>query len=296
MRITGALYCQSDLGAPWGVAVPELKDMMTLQVVTSGECWLEVPGEAPIHLRQGSLTLIPHGVPHVLRSDPTARTTPLFDIPFDRHSERYESLRHGGDGPRTHLTYGVFTLDQVVGRRLAAQLPPVLRIDTWDDDTADWLHSTLRLIAREAPALRPGGETVITRLADVLVVQAIRAWLDSAPEARQGWLAALRDEQVGRALVAMHRSPAREWTVVGLAREVGMSRSAFSARFTEMVGEPAMRYLANWRMHLAHTHLRESTDSLSAVAHRFGYRSEAAFCRAFKRTFGISPGTLRRAA
>ncbi len=117
----------------------------------------------------------------------------------------------------------------------------MLQIDSWDDDTSIWLQSTLRFIAREARALRPGGETVITRLADVLVVQAIRSWLDSAPEAKRGWLAALRDDQMGRALALIHRAPERDWSVASLAKEVGMSRSAFSARLTELLGEPVMR-------------------------------------------------------
>ncbi|MEV8632449.1 AraC family transcriptional regulator [Streptosporangium sp. NPDC051023] len=296
LRLTGTLYCRAELTAPWGVDVPRLDGVMTFQVVTSGQCLLEVDGAGSRLLRQGSFTLIPHGTPHRVRSDPRAETRPLFDIPVEQISDRYEIMRHGGGGEVTHVTYGVVRLDHVVAQRLVAQLPGVLHIDTWDDDAAGWLDSTLRLIAREAVALRPGGETVITRLADVLVIQAIRSWLDSAPEARRGWLAALRDEQVGRALASIHRAPEREWSVASLAREAGMSRSAFSARFTGLVGEPAMRYVARWRMQLARTHLRQTSESLSAVAHRFGYQSEAAFCRAFKRAFGVPPGSVRQAA
>ncbi|MEV7006736.1 AraC family transcriptional regulator [Streptosporangium sp. NPDC051022] len=295
LRLTGTLYCRAELTAPWGVEVPELEGVMTFQVVTAGHCLLEVDGTEPRLLRQGSLTLIPHGTPHRLRSGPQAGTEPLFDIPVEQVSDRYEIMRHGGGGDLTHVTYGVVRFDHVVAQRLVGQLPRVLQIDTWDDD-AGWLHSTLRFISREALALRPGGETVITRLADILVIQAIRSWLDSAPEANQGWLAALRDEQVGRALTAMHRAPEQEWSVASLAREAGMSRSAFSARFTDLVGEPAMRYLAQWRMQLARTHLQRTREPLSAVARRFGYQSEAAFCRAFKRAFGVSPGSARQAA
>ncbi|MBG0829381.1 AraC family transcriptional regulator [Planomonospora sp. ID67723] len=295
LRLTGTLYCRAELTAPWGIDVPALDGLMTFQVVTAGHCWLEVDGAGPRLLRQGSLTLIPHGTPHRLRSSPQAGTEPLFGIPVEQISERYEIMRHGGGGDPAHVTYGVVRFDHVVAQRLVAQLPQVLQIDAWDDD-AGWLHSTLRFISREALALRPGGETVITRLADILVIQAIRSWLDSAPEANRGWLAALRDEQVGRALTSIHRAPEREWTVAALAREAGMSRSAFSARFTGLVGEPAMRYLARWRMHLAHAHLRQTPEPLSAVARRFGYQSEAAFCRAFKRAFGMPPGDVRQAA
>ncbi|WP_449065042.1 AraC family transcriptional regulator [Planomonospora algeriensis] len=296
LRLTGALYCRAELTAPWGIHVPALDGFMLLHVVTEGECLLEVDGAEPRPLRQGSLTLVPHGLPHRLRSGPEARTEPLFEIPVEQVSERYEIMRHGGGGEFTHITCGVVRPDHAVARRLVAQLPGVLHLDSWDDAAADWLAGTLRLISREALALRPGGETVITRLADILVIQAIRAWLDSSPEANRGWLAALRDEQVGRALLLIHREPEREWDVASLAQEAGMSRSAFSARFTGLVGESAMHYLARWRMQLAREHLRRTTEPLSAVAHRFGYRSEAAFCRAFKRAFGLSPGSARRAA
>ncbi|MFC4064574.1 AraC family transcriptional regulator [Actinoplanes subglobosus] len=293
LRLSGTLYCRTDLTAPWGIAVPELEGCLALVVVTAGSCRLEIDGSEPLHLAAGSLTLLPHGTPHVFRSGPDVPADPLFELPVEMLSDCYELLRHGGGGELTQVTYGVLRFDNAAGDRLARQLPPVLHMDGWDADDAGWLNSTLRLIAREAQELRPGGETVLTRLADVLVVQAIRAWLAGAPEARQGWLAALRDEQVGRALAAIHRSPGRDWGLVSLAREAGMSRSAFAERFTALVGEPAMRYLADWRMQSARTHLRSTTEPLSAVAHRFGYQSEAAFGRAFKRAFGVSPGSLR---
>lgn len=295
LRLTGTLYCRAELTAPWGVDVPELPGFMTFQVVTAGSCWLEIAGTPPRELRRGSLTLIPHGTPHSMRSSPGVATEPLFDLPVELISERYEIMRHGGGGQPTQVTYGVVQFDHQAARRLIAQLPEVLQIDAWDDEDASWLQSTLRLISREAVALRPGGETVITRLADVLVIQAIRSWLDTAPEANEGWLAALRDDQIGRALLSIHRAPQREWTVASLAQVVGMSRSAFSARFTELVGEPAMRYLTGWRLQLAREHLRQSSEPMSAVAHHFGYQSEAAFCRAFKREFGVPPGGYRQA-
>ena len=293
LRLTGTFYCRAELTAPWGIDVPPLPGQLAMVIVTAGGCLLEVDGAEPLHLAAGSLTLIPHGTPHRFRSAAGLPVVPLFDLPVEPVCDHYELLTYGGGGERTQVTYGVLRFDHVAGDRLVTQLPPVLYLDSWEEPDAGWLHSTLQLIAREAQALRPGGETVLTRLTDILVIQAIRAWLGSAPEAHQGWLAALRDDQIGRALAAIHRTPGREWSVVSLAREAGMSRSAFAARFTDLVGEPAMQYLARWRMWLAHAHLRESGEPLSAVARRFGYASEAAFCRAFKRTFGVPPGRVR---
>ena len=295
LRLTGTLYCRSELTAPWGVDLPAFDGCMMFHIVTAGHCWLEVKGEKPRLLQQGSLTLVPHGNGHCIRSSATADTKPLFEIPVEKVSDRYEIMRYGGEGELTHLTCGVVRFDHVAAQQLIALLPRVLQIDTWDDDDGSWLQSTLRFISREARELRPGGETVITHLADILIIQAIRSWIDSAPEAESGWLAALRDDQVGSALAAIHREPDKNWTVSLLAKEVGMSRSGFSARFTSMVGEPAMRYLTRWRMQLARLQLQETSEPLSILADRLGYKSEAAFCRAFKRVFGVAPGSVRHA-
>lgn len=296
LRLKGSLYCRSELRAPWGVDMPAFEGHMMFHVVTSGHCWLEVDSEEPKLLQQGSLTLVPHGNGHCIRSSQTAAAKPLFDIPVEKISDRYEIMRYGGDGDLTQLTCGVVSFDHVAGRQLVAQLPKILQIDTWGDEEGSWLQSTMRFIAREARELRPGGETVITHLADVLIIQAIRSWIDSAPEANQGWLAALRDKQVGKALATIHREPEKSWTVGSLAQEIGMSRSGFSARFTSLVGESVKRYLTQWRMQLARAQLAETSVSLAVLAERLGYQSEAAFCRAFKRVFGVSPGSVRISA
>lgn len=132
------------------------------------------------------------------------------------------------------------------------------------------------------------------RLADILVIQAIRFWIANDPAAQKGWLGALHDKQIGRAIALIHRDPARNWTVASLASSVGMSRSAFAARFTELIGEPAMRYVSRWKMHAAITLLKADETPLARLASRLGYESEAAFSRAFKRFVGLSPGAVRR--
>jgi len=296
LKLTGTLYCRSELTAPWGVDLPAFDGCMMFHIVTAGHCWLEVEGEEPRLLQQGSLTLVPHGNRHYIRSSPTEEAVPLFDIPVEQVSDRYEIMHYGGSGQLTQVTCCVVRFDHVAGQQLITLLPKVLQIDTWADDEGSWLQSTLRFIAREAKELRPGGETVITHLADILIIQAIRSWIDTASDADQGWLAALRDDHIGRALAAIHREPERDWTVASLAKEIGMSRSGFSARFTNLVGESAMRYLTQWRMQLARAQLQETSDSLSVLADRLGYQSEAAFCRAFKREFGVPPGSVRHTA
>jgi AraC-like DNA-binding protein len=293
LRLNGAFYCRSELTAPWGVEMPPFEERMMFHVITAGECWLEVEGEEPHRLQRGSLALLPHGQGHIVRSHPKEAALPLFDIPVERVSDRYDIMRHGGDGELTQLTCGLVRFDHVAGQQLISLLPRVLQIDTQEAEEGSWLQITLRFIAREAKELRPGGETVITHLADILIIQAIRSWLDSSPAANQGWLAALRDKQIGKALALIHREPVRGWSVDSLAKEVGMSRSGFSARFTNLVGDSVMRYLTQWRMRLARGQLLENGEPVAVVADRLGYQSEAAFCRAFKREFGLSPGAIR---
>ena len=141
--------------------------------------------------------------------------------------------------------------------------------------------------------MRAGSDAVVSRLCDILVIQALRAWIERDDAARQGWPGALRDDRIGAAIALIHRSPAEPWTVASLAARVSMSRSAFAARFAELVGEPAMSYVTRWRMHLALDLLESSDSTVSSVGRAVGYDSEAAFSRAFKRVIGTSPRATR---
>lgn len=181
--------------------------------------------------------------------------------------------------------------DELAAQRLLQVLPLVIHVDTLAQEN-EWLLQTSRFITMEANATQPGSEAIITRLADILVVQAIRAWFSTA-EGKHGWLAALNDRQIGRVFATIHRDATEAWTVDSLASEVGMSRSALSARFSEVVGQSVMQYLTEWRMQLAREELVGTGQTIAAIADKYGYQSEAAFSRAFKRVFGVSPGNAR---
>jgi AraC-like DNA-binding protein len=183
--------------------------------------------------------------------------------------------------------------EHAAAERLIALLPRVIEVRPRDEDDDGWLRSTIRFVAREATALRPGSETVITRLADVLVIHAVRAWLASTGPEERGYLAGLCDPQLGRAMMLMHQEPERSWQVATLAKVAGMSRSAFAARFSELVGKPVMAYLTELRLHLARQELCESSEPVASLAARYGYQSEVAFARAFRRCFGTSPRSVR---
>jgi AraC-like DNA-binding protein len=293
LRVTGSFYCRSELTAPWGLTMPDWPDCMWFHIVTAGRFQLEVDAAEPRVLQAGDLVLVPHGQGHVLRSEPGAIAPDVMGLEHEFHN-RYAILRHGGGGAGTTLVCGVVRLDHPAAHHIVPLLPDVIHVEPGGGPQDEWMRSTLRLIAAEAASLRPGGEAVLTRLSDILVIQTLRGWIEHDPAAQRGWLGALRDRHIGRAISLIHREPARDWTVASLASELAMSRSAFSARFTELVEEPAMRYVTRWRMQVARTWLAEDGATVSEVAGRLGYQSEAAFSRAFKRTVGVPPGTVTR--
>ncbi|GAB3932654.1 AraC family transcriptional regulator [Kribbella albertanoniae] len=302
LRVTGTFYCRSQLTAPWGLQLPADAGSMWFHVVTSGRCWLAIEGEELRQLQPGDFVLIPHGEGHQLLSDPGTAVERIDELDYEYGGGRYAILRRDrGPGESTDVVCGTVQLDHPMTRRLLELLPSVVLVDRVSGPSgpeAEWMHSTLRLIAAEGRQLRPGGEAVITRLSDILVIQAIRSWLVTQPAAQPSWLTALRDPWIGHALTHIHRDPAHRWTVATLAHEASMSRSAFAARFTSLVGEPVMRYVTHWRMQAAAELLRhEDLDlPIAGVATRLGYSSEAAFNRAFKRTLGTTPATFRATA
>jgi AraC-like DNA-binding protein len=293
LRMSGAFYCRSELTDPWGLTLPPLPDYLWFHVVSSGSMLLELPGGERERLERGEMALVTHGTGHTLRGEPGAPVPGILDLEREEVSDRFEILRHGGDGQLTRLVCGAVRFDHPAARNLVAALPDVIRIEA-DGAERDGMQGTLALMATETRDLRPGGEAVITRLSDVLVIQAIRSWIEADPTAQSGWLGALRDPQIGRALSLIHGDPAREWTVASLADELAMSRSSFAARFTELVGEPAMQYVTRWRMQVATSSLQEEGATVAELANRLGYRSEAAFARAFKRVVGTAPGAVKR--
>ena len=297
LRMNGAYYCRSELTAPWGLTLPPMPGYLWFHVVTAGPDLARDRGGGAGLDPLGDLALVPHGEGHVLRSEPGAPAPGILDLERELVSDRYEILRHGGGGAPTGLICGAVRFEHPAAGNLIEILPSTIHIEASSSPRLEWMRSTLRLMASEAGELRPGGEAVITRLGDILVIQAIRAWMESDPAASDGagW------ERSGTPRSAapsrhIHRDPARNWTVASLAHELAMSRSAFAARFTELVGEPVMSYVARWRMHVAVAALKEEGATVGQLADRLGYRSEAAFSRAFKRVIGVSPGAIRRSA
>lgn len=292
LRPAGVLYCNAELTAPWGVELSSLEGITSVLVVLEGGCLLEVDGLEPRWLASGQLALIPRGTGHRVRSEAGTPVVDHLEIPVERVSERYEIMRHGGGGKRTQIAYGVVRFEDPSAKRLLCSLPDALFPVV--EEGEPWCAESLSMLAREARSLRPGSEPILTRLADILVVQAIRHWLHTGVGKEHGWVAALRDPQIGAALRRMQVALEFPWTVGSLAREVGMSRSAFAARFTELVGEGALRHLTRLRMERARSELGEGSMPISSVAARHGYASEAAFSKAYGKFWGEPPGSIRK--
>jgi len=292
-RLSQNFYCHSELQSPWGLGMPD-EDHAVFHFVAEGRAWLRREGHAPLALEQGDFVLAAAHLPHVISNPVDALSTGVTDLPFEKVNGHTLLLRHGGEGERTVIACGGVRFEDPAAHPLVALLPEILHVRSRDDGQGNLLRLMLDAMGTEALNPRPGGTTVMLRLADILVIHAIRSWLDAGAEDRTGWLGALRDPQLGRALLLMHRQPERDWTVADLAASVNMSRSVFSDRFTTLVGAPPLLYLTRWRMHLATRWLREERASLGEVASRLGYESEPSFSRAFKRHVGVAPGAVRR--
>lgn len=294
LRMDGMFYCPSELTAPWGVDMPHMDECLWFHVVTSGECFVRDPTGTEHAVRSGDVIVFPHGGGHVAYDRPHAATPVVFDLPHEYMSEQYAIMRHGGGGELTTLTCGVVRFGHPAARNLIEMLPEMIHIRTASDlENWQWFPGLLALMGAETRTPKPGGEAVVTRLCDILVIQAIRSWIDTAPEAQYGWIGALRDPVIGRAIAMIHKDPARQWTVEVLSHEVAMSRSGFSSRFTDLVGESPKHYVTRWRMQVAEERLRTTDTSILEIARTLGYGSEAAFSRAFKRVVGTPPSKVR---
>jgi AraC-like DNA-binding protein len=306
-HLTGGAYLHAEFFAPWCIAarlapehcVPILgpaSHLIPYHYVVDGEFHLRVEGEGgmALALGAGEVVLLPRNDVHLMGSD--------LDLPPVIGSEIIRpptngglfSIRHGGDGASTRMVCGFIGCDNAENNPVIATLPPVLRLSLEEGGAAEWIRSTFQYAAEEVAAGRPGSETVLAKLSELLFVEAVRRYAETLPDGQTGWLSGLRDTHVARALALLHHDIARPWTVDELGREVGLSRSALADRFIRLIGVPPMHYVASWRMQVATQKLRNTSASLAQVADMVGYESEAAFSRAFKKAVGAAPATWRR--
>jgi AraC-like DNA-binding protein len=309
-QVASVVHARLEATAPWGLkteanaaegiakdpARPAISpsQLAHFGMVSRGQCWLSVEGIAEaMPLAGGDCFLLAPGSSYTLRDDPRTQPRSFCEV---APRERSQLIQYGGGGAPTTIVSGWFQFEQT-SVRILKRLLPLLILVRADEAQSLALHTTLNMLASETAEQAPGSDLVVNRLADVLFIQCIRAHFGSRSEAcKRGVLHAIFDPQIGVALKSMHENVEEPWTVESLAAACGMSRSAFAAKFKELVGETPLEYLTNWRMHKATALLRKGDRKLFEVAKSVGYDSDAAFSKAFKRTFGIAPREYERSA
>jgi AraC-like DNA-binding protein len=306
-HLTGGVFLHAEFFAPWCIATrvgPEhcapaigpASHLIIYHYVVEGDLRIRVEGEVgeELVIEAGEIVLLPRNDLHLMGSDLSLPPVAGSDVIQPPKNGGLFSIHHGGDGRRTRMVCGFLGCDSAKDNPVISTLPPLLKLNVKERGAAEWIRSTFQYAAEEVSGGRPGSETVLAKLSELLFVETVRRYAETLPDDQTGWFAGLRDPYVARALALLHRDNARRWTVDDLGREVGLSRSALADRFIRLIGVPPMHYLANWRMQVATQQLRNTSMSLAQVADVVGYDSEAAFSRAFKKAFGVAPATWRR--
>ena len=308
VHLEGAVYLNAEFTAPWCVRgelgfasvrkrLAGAEHVAFFHFLTEGKCKVRLAGGNDVlEAKAGDLILLPQEGKHVMGTD--LQLAPMegdatVNPPPTADAELFH-MRHGGGGVPTRFICGYLALSRTVFRPIFEALPPVMVIHLGDGPAAALLRELFRAGVRESAVERPGAASTLAKLADLLFVEALRRYMEGLPPGGKGWLAGVRDAQVGKALALLHGAPEKSWTVDELAKEVALSRSALAERFTTLVGEPPMQYLTRWRLALAAQTLRGGREPVIRIAERAGYESEAAFSRAFKREFGVPPASWRK--
>ncbi len=311
-RLTGAVFFPMEVSSPWvnevpaatefaSIVLPGAEQVVSYHIVRRGGCWAALRGDAPVRLEAGDVFVVPHGDAYMMGSAPDLRAT----LPRPAVVEFFRlmasasaplTVTEGGDGPeRAHVICGFLGCDIRSFNPVIEALPRMLILRGQPGTREDSrLSQLVELALAESRQRQPGTRCVLLRLSELLFIEVIRRHLESLTGEHTGWLAGLRDPMAGHALALLHNSPAAQWSLERLAREIGVSRSSLAERFSMLVGQPPMRYLTRWRIQLACRLLCDDAAKVSAVALDVGYQSEAAFSRAFKVVVGTSPATWRR--
>jgi AraC-like DNA-binding protein len=303
VRLTGGVFFGANLTAPWSVAaqvglkeclpfLPDLVQVIGYHVVLEGRMLVGLDGEPPIELRAGEIVLFPRNDIHTMASAAGVIPVSAADLIQQSPEGGVMKIRYGGGHEPTSIICG-FLGTQDDFNPLLATLPRMLRLDISKAASRDWVETSVRFAAAELVRGRLASSDVMSRLSEVLLVEAVREYISTLGDREQGWLKGLSDPNIGRALALIHGDIAAPWSADALAKEVALSRSAFMDRFAQLIGMPPIRYLTVWRLEIAKRHLRESRMSVPQIAVAVGYESEEGFRRAFRREFEMWPAEWR---
>lgn len=305
IRLSGALFLRGEYSAPWAFDSPESHDLVNLlapgaqrlilfHIIREGEAWVGARGER-IDLEPGDLAVLPHADRHLMGSRPDrAEPVPIAELLPPPPWQGVPVCRFDGGGRSTGVVCGYLRCDELLFNAFMRRLPPVFRVRPPKGPIADLIGACVNYALDERSHPRQGAAPLMTRMPELLLIETLRLYGEETAS-DTGWLAATRDPVVGRALALLHAEPARRWTVEELACRAATSRSVLDERFRKLLGQPPMRYLAEWRMQLAADLMRDTSAKLAEIAATVGYGSEEAFSRAFQRHLGASPGLWRSA-
>lgn len=302
-RLTGGVFLDARFTAPWcvhsGVTAEECAwlgfepaHVIGYHYVSAGRMVLEMDDHDPVTVEAGDIVMLPHNEAHRLASAPGLPPVNPEEFVEPGGNGSPGRLVYGGGGVETRMLCGFLT-NELRNDPIIRVLPRVLKVSVQDASTGAWIESSMRFGAQELVSGPGRSSGLLARLAELLFVEAVRRFLASAPPGQSGWRAGIGDPVVGRALALLHRRLDHRWTAAELAREAGLSRSAFADRFARLMGETPMRYLARQRLQLAAQRLEGAGATIARIAFDAGYESESAFNRAFKREFGMPPATWR---
>lgn len=295
IRLRGTFYFRTHFSAPWGTTVPRLGRAARFHYVARGQCYITVEGQPPVLLQTDDFVIVPAGASHILSHDAGQAAPPLEEVltAVGYDGERLLALGKGDEAASTQLVCGHFTVAEGGDHPLLRALPPIIVISNALRRSRPWFDQVLTLLVNHVFQNHDGAEAVVTRLSEVLFIEAIRSAGKEAP-GLQRIVEAFSDPHIGHALQMMHRDPAREWTVEDLALAVGMSRTRFAGRFHDVLGVGPIGYLTEWRLQRAAQQLRNTRQPIALIARANGYASPASFSRAFSEQFGVSPREWRQ--
>ncbi|MGH6748397.1 MAG: AraC family transcriptional regulator [Methyloceanibacter sp.] len=306
VRLTGSVFLSARFTAPFGIISPKrydgstpmarLRHISVFHLITAGACTVEIATGERRDVSAGDLLLVPFADAHKFWNGENVEMTLADDVVHPSPLKGMWSVNHGGGGAETKMVCGFIESSEFLFAPVFRTLPPLLVDRPGDDKVSAVITSTVKEILALADTAAPGSEIILGRLMELLFIEVVRRYAARLPANATGWFAALNDPIVGRALQFVHADPARRWTVDGLARESGSSRTVLAERFNEVLGQAPIEYVTNWRMQLAAERIRNSPDSLAAIAADVGYGSLPAFNRAFKRVTGTTPGRCRERA
>lgn len=305
VKLDGAVFFNGEFSSPWCAREPDActmashlptrpKHVIIFHLVTEGNGYVRIEEDGgSVSLEAGDIVILPQGNAHFMGNGPPV-------TPIDSAAQLQRVLAEGrmisqvgGGGELTKLICGYLTCDHQLCEVFLAGLPPIVKVHIRDSPSGQWLEDTFRYSVDHAEASGPGVAAVIAKLSEVLFVETLRRYIAKMSPSQTGWLAGVRDPDVGKALALLHRQPSHPWTIASLADEVGLSRSVLAERFRHYLSDTPMGYLTRWRLQLAAQVLSSTSKSVAEVAGDVGYESEPSFNRAFKREFGVPPARFR---